>query len=51
MPMLWSLFSFKVKMVWAPFQRCNIVFELGAVLYIFVRYFIESDPRCFRGDL
>ena len=44
MQMLWSLFSFKVKMVWAPFPRCNIVFVLREVLFISVRYLIESDP-------
>ena len=50
MPMLWSLFDFKMKMVGAPFPRCNIVLMLGAALYIFVMYLMESDPRCFRGN-
>ena len=49
-PMLWSLFSFKVKMVWGSFPRCNIVLVLGAVLNIFVRYLVESYLRYFRGD-
>ena len=49
-PMLWSLFGFKMEMVWASFPRCNIVLVLGAVLYIFVRYLMECDSRCFKGD-
>ena len=40
-PMLWSLFSFKVEMVGAPFPICNIVLVFGEVLYIFVRYLIK----------
>ena len=51
MLMLWSLFSFKVKKLWRLFPRCNIVFVLSEVSYIFVRYLIESDPRCLRDDL
>ena len=31
-PMLWSLFGFKMEMVGALFPRCNIVLVLGAVL-------------------
>ena len=49
-PMLWSLFDFKMEMVWALFPRCNTVLVLGAVLYIFVRYSMKSDFRCFRSD-
>ena len=49
-PMSWSVFGFKMEMVWAPFPSCNIVLVLGAVLYVFVRYLMESDSRCFRGD-
>ena len=50
MQMLWSLFSFKVKMLWTPFSRCSIVFVSEEVLYIFERDWIENDPRCFGGD-
>ena len=41
MPMLWSLFDFKMEMVGKAFPRCNIVLVLGAVLYIFVRYLMK----------
>ena len=49
-PMLWFLFGFEMEIIVAPFPRCNIVLIFGAVLYIFVRYLMESDLRCFRGD-
>ena len=49
-PMLWSLLGFKMEMVGSPFPRCNILLVLRAVLYIFGRYLMESDPRCFSGD-
>ena len=49
-PIFWFLFNFKMEMFWALFPRCNIVLVLGQMLYLFVRYLMESDSRCFRGN-
>ena len=46
--LLWSLFSFKIWMIVAWFERCGIVIVLRAGLNKFVRYLITNSPRCLR---
>ena len=46
--MLWSLFGFVMGMIVACFQGWGIVLMLRAMLYMFVRYLMASDPRCLR---
>ena len=46
--MLWSLFGFEMGINVARFQRWGIVLVFRAVLYMFVKYLMASDPRCLR---
>ena len=48
MPSLGSLLGLGIGMILASFQNFGIVFVLSAVLYICVRNWMASGPKCFR---